>query len=322
MDHTINRNFINVIAASIGALISAYICLPYSKDGEAYLYIYEVISSEMEVEYLFRLILQFGNVLNVEFTSILLPLIFFTLLLKLKAFKEFGATSSYTYIAYISFFYLLHDCSQYRISAALAFALWSCVSVMQRNWTLAVLLGVFSIGFHITAILLPIVFAICYHFQIIRKFSWIFLVVGVFIYLLKIPIMGFATMQITNLLGGRYLEYTGGITENQNTSGLAFVYASLLTCTLIVIHYWGRFKLKTLPSAYPAMLATSVYGCATLFWLYETVAVASRLSDVFLILIIPLLGTIIGRLGLPFRGVALMLLSVLFGLKLFQLFLY
>lgn len=313
---------LNYVLALLGAVIAVYVCLPFSKDGEAYLYIYENISPDMEIEYIFRIILQYGNILNFQFETILLPLIFITLLLKLKAFKELGVTSIYTYLAYIAFFYLLHDCSQYRISAALAFALWACVAIVRRRFAYAAFFGMISVGFHITAILLPIAFYICYSFQAARKFSWIFLIIGVLVYLLKIPIMDFATAQVASLLGGRYLEYTGGKTDDQNTSGLAFVYASALSCTLILIYYWGRFKLNTLPKTYPVMLSISVYGCAIMFWLYETVAVASRLSDVYIILIIPVLGVTISRQQTIFRIVSVMLLSVLFGLKLLQLFLY
>lgn len=317
-----NNSIIKYALAIFGAMISAFICLPYSKDGEAYKYIYQNILEITEIEYLFRLLLQLGLLLDISFEIVLMPLIFTTLLLKLNAFGRLGSSSVYMYIAYIAFFFLLHDCSQYRISAALAFALWSCVTITRREWVYTTLLIVLAFGFHITAVMLPLVFGVCIYSGKVRKFSWWFLILGFFVYLLNIPVMSLLTSQAAFFLGGRYLEYTGDLINDQNTSGLVFVYAILLAILLMVAHYWARFKIEALPSSSPILLATSIYGCGMLFWLYETVAVASRLSDVLLIAFIPLLGIIISRISFIYRIASIFLLSILFYMRLLQLFLY
>lgn len=316
------RDLLEYALAIIGSFIAVYIFSPISKDGDAYLNIYENIFDQVEIEYLFRSWLEFGSVLEVSFSTILLPLIFFTLLLKLKALKQFGAYSVYGYLAYGAIFYLLHDCSQLRISAALAFALWSCVAIMQRKWIYALLLCLFAAGFHITSLLLPIVFAACFYSRAICKFSWYFFLLGILIYFLKIPIMAIAAQKVALLLGGRYIYYTEVFINEQNTSGLAFVYAALLGILLVVVYYWGKTHSKMLPKSFPAMLSTCIYGCGLMFWFYETVALASRLSDVLVILIVPLLAIVIANINFIYRSLSIILLGIFFTARIFQLFIY
>ena len=314
--------YIEAVLALLGAVIAAYVCFPYSKDGEAYKYIYENIFDITEIEYLFKCVFQAGLMIGISIEVVLLLLIFLALILKLKAFNKLGDSSVYMYAFYISFFFLLHDGSQYRISVALAFALWSCIAILRRQWKRSILLGVLTFGFHISAVLLPLVFFCCYYSEKFRKLSWLFFITGFFVYLLNIPINELLTTQITFLLGGRYIGYTSDIINEQNTSGLAFVYGLLFSILLLYIHYLGKFKFKKLPKIFHPLLAVNIIGCGILFWLYETVAVASRLSDVLMILIIPLLGVVIRRLPLLFRGFSVILLSMFFYIRLLQLFLY
>lgn len=316
------RDFLEYALAIIGSFIAVYIFSPISKDGDAYLNIYENIFDQVEIEYLFRSWLEFGSVLEVSFSTILLPLIFFTLLLKFKALKQFGAYSVYGYVAYGAIFFLLHDCSQLRISAALAFALWSCIAIIHRKWLYALLLSLAAVGFHISSILLPIVFAACFYSNTVKKYSWLFLLLGILSFQLKISIINILTSSIMNLFGGRYTDYTELLVKEQNSSGLAFIYATLLSTLLIFLYYWGKANSKILPKSYSALLSTCVYGCGLLFWFYETVAVASRLSDVLLILIVPLLAIVISNLRFVFQCLATILLCGFFSVRILQLFVY
>lgn len=306
--------------ALLGAILAAYICLPISKDGDAYAFFYEDASSYTSSEYLFWIWLDMGDRLRMSLSAILLPLLFLTLLLKLKAFKQLGASTAYVYVAYLAVFYLLHEGTQLRISSALAFSLWSCVYASRRQWFLAGLLACVAAGFHITSPLLPIVFTLCFYSRKIRKLSWWFLALGVLVYAGRISVIEIVTGQFAALLGGRYTMYADSLLDDQNTSGLVFVYASLLGALLTFLALWGRNKLQLLPKAYSALLATSVYGCAVLFWLHETTAAASRMSDVLVITAVPLMATVIARVSLPFRLLSVLLLGGFFYLRLFQLF--
>jgi hypothetical protein len=317
--HHVGKYF-DFVFAIVAAWIAAYICLLISKDGEAYLLFYQDASNYSSTEYFFWIWLDISDHFNLSLSAALVPLLFLTLLLKLKAFKQLGANAMYIYIVYLSVFYLLHEGTQLRISSALAFSLWSSVYAMRRQWFLAVLLACVSIGFHITSPLLPIVFTLCYYVRNMRKLAWWFLALGVLIYAAHISVIEMVTGQFSALLGGRYTSYTDSLIDDQNTSGLVFVYAFSLAALLVFLAFWGREKLKVLPKAYSAMLATSVYGCAILFWLHETTAAASRLSDVLVITAVPLLAMVTERVSLPFRVTSVILIGTFFYLRLFQLF--
>lgn len=301
-------------------LIAAFICLPISKDGQAYLYFYENASDWISTEYLFWGWLEIGDYFQAPLSLTLLPLLFLALFLKLEAFKQLGANTWYLYPVYFSAFYLLHEGTQLRISTALAFALWSCVFSMRRQWYRALIFSVIAMGFHITSPLLPVVFTACYLSKKVRAWAWYVLIVGSVLYLLNISIIQILTSQLTAILGGRYLIYSDALLDDQNTSGLANVYATLLSILLAFLHLWSKNHIKALPQAYQALMSTSVFGAAVLFWLYETTAVASRLSDVLAITVVPLLAIVISRVSIPFRLVSVILLGGFFYLRLFQLF--
>lgn len=305
----------------LGVLIAAFVCLPISKDGQAYLFFYEDASNWISTEYLFWGWLEIGDYFRAPLEIILLPLLYMALLLKLRAFKQLGANTGYVYLVYLSAFYLLHEGTQLRISTALAFALWSCIFSMRRQWIRAGLLVCIAVGFHITSPLLPIVFTACYYYRRVRVWSWYILLFGFVCYLLNISVIRILTGQLTAILGGRYLMYSESLLDEQNTSGLANVYAVLLSLLLVFLHFWAKQRYSyVLPKAYAALLSTSVFGAAILFWLYETTAVASRMSDVLAITVVPLIAIVIARVSLPFRLVSVILLSGFFYLRMFQLF--
>jgi hypothetical protein len=304
-----------------GSIVAVIMLMPISKDIGVYQEMFTDMSYQEDVEYLFRYWLNIGSTLHASFSLTLLPLIFLTFNLKIKALKYLGAQSlGYVFLTYIAVFYLLHECAQLRISCALAFALWSCIAIMSRRWAYAILLCIMAIGFHITSVLLPLVFGFCCHNKTINKFSWLLLFLGVLIFLLKISIMDMVVVPVIMLLDGRYLAYISLLIEEQNSSGLFLVYASLLASLLIYLYFWGRLNSKRLPDVYWVLLSTCVYGCSLLFLFYETVAVASRLSDVLVILIIPLIAIVITKLQLTSRCIVFMLLGGFFSARIYQLY--
>lgn len=316
---TLGKIFEHVLTL-LGVLIAVIICLPLSKDGQAYLFFYEDAENWISTEYLFWGWLEIGDYFRASLATVLVPLLYLAMLLKLRAFKQLGANTWYLYLVYLSAFYLLHEGTQLRISTALAFALWSCICSMRGQWFRAGLLVCIAVGFHITSPLLPLVFTACYYYRGARVAAWYVLFIGFVCYLLNISLIRILTGQLTAILGGRYLIYSDSLLDEQNTSGLANVYAVLLSLLLIFLHYWAKRHSYVLPKAYQALLSTSVFGAAILFWLYETTAVASRLSDVLAITTVPLLAIMIARVRFPFRLLSVLLLGGFFYLRLFQLF--
>jgi glycosyltransferase involved in cell wall biosynthesis len=82
---------------------------------------------------------------------------------------------------------------------------------------------------------------------------------------------------------------------------------------LIFANFYGEFYKDQLPKNYPVLLSVCVYGCALIFLFYETTAIAFRLSDVLLILLVPLLGTIISQLKSQYQVLSVCLLGLFFG---------
>ena len=139
------RKFFEHALTLVGVLVAAFICLPISKDGQAYLFFYEDASNWISTEYLFWGWLEIGDYFHAPLSIIIFPLLYLALLLKLRAFKQLGVNTWYVYLVYLSAFYLLHEGTQLRISTALAFALWSCVFSMRGQWLRALLLAFIAV---------------------------------------------------------------------------------------------------------------------------------------------------------------------------------
>lgn len=316
------QSVVEYFLAIIGAIISVYALLPISKDGDAYLQIYENIAEHPEIEFLFRKLLELGAALEVTFSSVLFTLIFLTLLVKFKALNKLGFSSIYALVTYIAVFYLMHDCTQYRIAIALAFSLWSCIYIVERKWLYAFLTFLVGVGFHITSLVLPIVFAACFVNKTVKNLSWLFLLVGIIIFQIKVSVKNLLIDPVLYFFGGRYIDYGATLVENQNSSGFIFIYAAALGTLLSCIAIWGRISSRTIPDLYSVYLACCVYGCGLIFVCYEAVAFASRLSDVLTILIVPLLAIVISNFKIVFQLTYLLILPVVFVARVFQLFVY
>lgn len=322
------QNIIEYFWTFIGTIIAIYICLPISNDGEAYNNLFNDLPSDLSSfdvsigsEYFFWAILQLVKIFGGTLPIALIPIIFTTLLLKLKAFKYFGINTFYIYLSYACIFYLVNEGTQLRISAALGFAILSCVAIKLNKWIVAVILCIISFGFHITSIVLPFIFFLCYKSVRVRKMSWIFLSAGILLYISKISLAETIISTIADLLGGRYLDYVADTRlEEQNSSGLAFIYAFALFGVLIFLYYWAKFNPTKKNDSFDVCLAVCIYGNAILFWLFSTVAVAARLSDVLTIMIIPLLGTAIGSSKYTIKFLYIITLGAFTLMRMNQLF--
>lgn len=311
--------------AAIGSILAVFVFLPNSQDIDNYLTMFDERSAypidlTLTSEFLFWRWAQWVGSLGGSLYLALMPLSLLTLLLKLRAFRFFGVSSFCTYICYFCIFYLLHDCTQIRISFALAFALWACVYIKHKQWWLVALLSFLSLGFHITAPLLPLMFAACQN-KTICKYSWLALIAGIFAFIGQFSIMETTIAPIIGLLGGSYLDYIAPTRlETQNASGLMFIYAFLLSILLLCLHCWKQLNPRHNTHLFSTCLAVCVYGTALMFWFYDTVAVASRLADILTLLMVPLLATAISTSQAIFRYLSFSILLLFFAMRMVQLF--
>jgi len=145
--------------------------------------------------------------------------------------------------------------------------------------------------------------------------------IGVTTFALKLSIIFPIISSGMMLLGGRYIDYTNRlIHQGQNKSGLAFIYAFGVLIILVALKFWAHRNPNKLPPAFHPLLATSIYGVGIIFWFYETVAIGSRLSDVLLITIVPVISIFIANTSLLYKTLVYFCLVLFFLARVYQLF--
>lgn len=299
--------------------IAAFILQPISPDSNAYYLLFnnvEKINFSWKAESIFLGILCFAKLLKISLYLALLPFIYLTLALKLKAFKYFGLQTYYIFFCYLSLFFLMHEGIQIRIAIALGFALLACIEIVENRIFLSFLLSLISVGFHVTSILLPLVFYFNYHSKFIRKFSWFFFMLGILFYCTKISLINYLVTPYLEFFDDKYLNYTDSSRlMNQNSSGLAFYYAFSLAILIIFLNYIKKFYLFTNNILMEVNIAVCTYGIGIIFWMYETVSVGMRLSDILVIFLVPILASMINQSQYLMQFMAIIMLCVSFVLK-------
>lgn len=328
------QNVNDYLGAAVGSIIAAFVCLPFSKDADNYLSLFDDLPDNFSdfnpstIEYLFWGWLQWIKSLGGDLAIAIAPLLFIALLIKFKTFRELGQKSAYIYTSYACIFFLLHEGTQFRLAIGAAFALWACSTIVQRKWITTILLCVIGMGFHITSIILPFVFFICYKSRAARTASWVVLFSGIFSFFAKLSIVNIIILPILSLLGGRYLEYADfSLLETQKTSG---AYGLGVALFLIILYYViilksksnddGDILIKENHHILITCLSVCVFGDAMLFWLFDTVAVASRLAELLTLPIIPLLVVVISSNQIKIQYLSIFVLILFFCMRFYLLF--
>lgn len=305
--------------------LAAFFLNAHSLDAGEYAKTFEAIKNHapyITSEFLFWGIIDGCSSFGLPINGALFLLFTGTLVIKFSAYARLANQPAWILVfVYLATFYLLHEGTQLRIAYGLAFSLWSCVLLTSKRYVLALLCCCISAGFHITAPLLTAVFGLCLLSLLFQKSAIVFCVAGVAFFLFKISIILPLVSSATLLLGGHYTSYTSKLIEQgQNKSGLAFVYAFCVLGVLISLKLWARTNPDKLPSAFNPLLATSIYGVGLIFWLYETIAIGSRLSDVLLITIIPVIAVFIVNASLFYKTATYSVLALFFAARVYQLF--
>ncbi len=326
MSYAINNNIgfvIERMANVILCFLAAFYFFDYSADRDVYfsainnsIYTNEFPSSELLFWSWFIILSKIGFEIKL---SIFLLLII-TTEIKFKQLKYFSSCHySCILFVYISYYYLLHDCTQLRISCALSFGLLSCNSIRNSKYFTSVGYLLLAIGFHISIIILPLIFFICSKYKAIVKIAPLFFLICFLFYLFDISILNFLTHSIVDYMGGKYIDYTTVFLDNQqNTSGLAFYYYLFLLALIfymdLSVSRLSNFNL------YALIKSINIYGLGLMFLFYETVAIASRLADVVLIFMIPLFCMFFTVAEKIHRIIITIILICVFVLRLNQLF--
>jgi hypothetical protein len=315
------RALFSVLLAGLAALFLNM----HSLDASEYAKTFAAIKNDTPYptsEFLFWGMIDSCSSIGLSISSALFFIFTLGLMLKFEACAKLADQPGRTLIlVYFATFYLLHEGTQLRIACGLAFSLWSCALLTSKRYALALLFCCVSAGFHITAPLLTVVFGLCLLSLSFQKSAPVFCVAGATCFLLKISIALPLISSFTGLLGGHYTSYTSKlIDQGQNKSGLAFVYAFCVLGLLISLKLWARKNPDDLSSTFNPLLATSIYGVGLIFWLYETVAIGSRLSDVLLITIVPVIAVFIANANLFCKTLSYAALALFFAARVYQLF--
>lgn len=317
----INPIYISILLAEISALflnVKSFDFPEYVRTFDSFKFHHPYPS----FEYIFWGIIEALTTIGTPYHLAIFFIFIGTIHIKIIAIKKLSSQSTWPLIfIYISIFFLLHECTQLRIACGLSFSLFSCHFIIEKKYYLALFLACISVGFHITAPLLTFIFFLCFSNSLFQRIAIIFSTIGAALFLLKASII-FPLMSSTMLLlGGRYIDYTNKlIAQGQNKSGLVFVYAFFVLGILILLKIWAQKNITKLPPSFNALLATSIYGIGVIFWLYETVAIGSRLSDVLLITIVPVIAIFIANTSFFYKTAAYSALGLFFLARIYQLF--
>jgi hypothetical protein len=309
--------------AVVGAAVAVLFLLPISRDGAEYQAMFDLLNNEVEIDSFFfhgSFLWSWLSWIKSNSGSLaigLLPLIFVGLLIKTYVFYGFSKNIFYSITIYISIFYLLHEGTQLRIAIALSYAIWACNEIWYKRYNKAVLLCGIGFFFHNTSFILPCLFFLCVRYSIISVAAWPLLLIGVVVNIFYQLSFDF----VFELLPEHYMDYLylASSTE-QNSSNKFYKYAYSLLSVLMLLYFWRKtYPTKGEPVLDPC-LTCSIYGCAMLFWLSGTIAVASRISDILTILIVPVLAAAISSFGQFVRYLSLLAMGFLFAIRAQYLF--
>jgi hypothetical protein len=163
----------------------------------------------------------------------------------------------------------------------------ACVFFSRGQWTTSAFCALLAAGLHLSAVLLPLsfffahIFLLRYHISKIKSLL-IYLSVG------YVVAFGFIHNLIA-FIDSRYFDY---LAENrlsiQNSSGMFYYYA----VGLGLMVWWLSWELRNLPDEINISIFLIIISVVVLYVLHKYVSMASRLSDVFLVMIIPLMSFI------------------------------
>ena len=322
-----NYTIFNLLIALTMALSAIYLFLSDSKDGLFYQEAFGELNDDIYYsarDFLFWGGLYLFKLLGFGFAISLVPILCLSLSLKLNALSFFGNGFLFVVLGYSAIFFLLHESCQLRIAIGLSFALSACQAIVMRRVLMSLLMVILGAGFHSMSVLLPVVFCLSWSSIKIRKFSWFFLFAGI-AFFLNGQLFGVYT--ITELLDLGLLDehYRGYIEhsrlQTQDSSGLMIPYAFALTCVLIIICMWLKRNKQYSTALLECCLAVCVFGNGILFLMYDAVAFASRISDVLIILIIPLISVIANRVSFLYQLIIVLAFVMIFCARYYQLYL-
>jgi len=307
MPHRFSGNIAVNLFVAVGCILAALFVAQYSSvyssDADEYRLIYDSIAFDSIVSYSYQRSEFFYFLWNqaigwfgVSFETFLFISTLLFLGLKLVAFRRLshGASLTLIFLVYVALFFLLHESIQYKISWALAIAAWACVFISERRFVAAILLTGLAAGFHVTSVALPFAFFVSsYVFK--SNASKIGLAVGAVLLYPVVPFLLEHAMDIIAIADPRYVDYiSASRLANQNSSDLFYPYLLLMGLFVMYISYNAFRSFFEAIRAQTLMLYASV---GILVLLNGYVSMASRLSDVLAVLLVPVLSNLLAHEG-------------------------
>jgi hypothetical protein len=145
--------FILAIQALFFGSIATFIFLNFSRDVENYRSLYDRVS-EVDLYWLSSLepssllLFYLASSLNLDFMWFIGVLLTIALYAKLSVLRNFSNNYLISLLFYLSWFYLLHDATQFRLALATPFFLMSFYFTSSKEYLKAYIFGLVGISFH------------------------------------------------------------------------------------------------------------------------------------------------------------------------------
>lgn len=292
----INTNKDVIIYITLG-IVTFYLAINFSKDWYNYQFDYETKYRAVEwqkhwsnIDFSKEPFYNFSSKAIGDFfgfsTYIFLSTILF-LTIKLHYLRRITNSQYASLFFYICFYLFLFEGTQIRIAYATSLVMVALYCLKQKSFFSAFALILIASQFHLTAILFLVIFPL-YYFKGLNNFIIITFLLSPFIILFNIPVLS-PFKEFVGLLNPRYLNYIDqNLLAEQNSTGLFHYFIVFFTGVLLTSYYYLRSEIvrdRFLTSIFSIALLGIVFMCV----FSKNVAVAARLGELFLVVIVILL---------------------------------
>lgn len=279
-------------------LFAFYLTINFSKDWQAYLWLYGMTETKpwhlvLTDLSLFKepLFLVFSKFLGelIGYPAFIFISVVLLLVIKLRYLEKIVDNPYTGTFFYVCLYLLLFEGTAIRIGLATSLVIPAIYLLKQQKYLYSILLIILASQIHLSAILFLIVFPL-YFYTRLTTVSWVLFLISPLFALFDVSIFSYFT-QLIGLINPRYLLYDEDILVNQNSTGLYFYFIAFFSIMLIIIYAY----LKELISrdaftrvVFSVCLLAIFFMCA----FYDHVAVGARLGELLLLPIVILLSMV------------------------------
>jgi hypothetical protein len=281
-----------IFQATFLGSFATFIFINFSRDNENYKNLYERVS-EVDLSWFSALepiplmLFYFSNSLNIHYVLFVGTLISFAMFVKLWIFKNFSRNYLISLLFYLSWFFLLHDATQLRISLATPLLLFSIYFIASKQYWRANFLGLIGLTFHYSFVFYFIFFVFDYlisRYEIHRQKILLLICM-----VLAIAIFNFGGISsfLINLGEGFIPFKILGYFERGGTIGLSLKHVFVIMILLLLMPLYNGMN-----DFERVALRSVVFGGISNFIFCDLPILAVRVSELFylpFVFLIPLL---------------------------------